>query len=150
MENPGGPDFAPVSAEEICWTWLGWVTLLEGDTMQRPGTSQGCGAVLPVLPGQNPCASPAAMLLGELPSPSSLAGLGTVWGAGMAVGGKPSIHTAQRIACSQGLVCAEPTLRWQWGNSQLHCPPVTATSPWKEAEICPFLQGLRVSVRLQP
>lgn len=64
-------------------------------------------------------------------------------------GGKPSIPTAQRIACSQGLVCAEPTLRGS--NREQHCPqPVTAASPQWEAEIWPFLQGQRVLVRLQP
>lgn len=63
--------------------------MLVGDTTQRPGTSQGLGAVLAVLPGQTPCASPAVMLLGELPSPPSLAGLGTVTGAGTAVEGIP-------------------------------------------------------------
>lgn len=70
-----------------------------------------------MLPGQTPCASPAVMLLGELPAPPSLPGQGTVRGAGTAVGGKPSTPSAQGIACSQGLVCAEPALRWQWGNS---------------------------------
>lgn len=74
-----------------------------------------------MLPGQNPCGSPDAMLLGELPSPSSLAGLGTVWGAGVAAGGKPSIHTAQRIACSLGLM-AEPMLRGgNGGTAPSHC-----------------------------
>lgn len=70
-----------------------------------------------VLPGQTPRSSPAVMLLGKLPPPPSLAGLGAGRGAGRAVGGKPSTPRAQGIACSQGLLCAEPMLRWQWGNS---------------------------------
>lgn len=96
-----------------------------------------------MLPGQTPCASPAVMLLEELPPPPSLVGLGTVRGAGMAVGGNPPTPTAQGIACSQGLVCAEPVLS---GSGAAACPqPVTVTSPQRGAAIWPSLQGLRVS-----
>lgn len=42
---------------------------------------------------------------------------GDCQGAGMAVGGKPSTPTAQGIAHAQGLLRAEPVLRWQWGSS---------------------------------
>lgn len=43
---------------------------------------------------------------------------GDCQGAGMLWEGiAPSTPRAQGIVCSQGLQCAEPVLKWQWGNS---------------------------------
>lgn len=40
----------------------------------------------------------------------------------MAARGKPAIHIAQRIACSLGLMCAEPMLRGgNGGTAPSHC-----------------------------
>lgn len=47
----------------------------------------------------------------------------------MAAGGKPSIHIAQGIACSQGLACAEPMLRGGNGGTARCTVPSQSLQP---------------------